>query len=241
MGCAYLKCLAKERFETSPAGVIVLEEGEIAAGLRRVGLSADAARIFLRHATLGTDEPRHVRLSFGEDRQRQADPVRAGTAGHQYRERRAVQSRQIPRAVVAEGNGIRSGRARILRQEGHGLPRLQGEARRRGVRIRRVLVWGGYVFLFECKNRSLSGFDPVQAYYFGLENRSNAGQVLRLTDALERYPDILTEQFGPEAAGKKIVPCVLNSMPFSLPGMQDGVYFTDWSVIGASSRRDMST
>jgi hypothetical protein len=24
---------------------------------------------------------------------------------------------------------------------------------------------------------------------------------------------------------------VLNSLPFSLPGMQDGVYFTDWSVI----------
>jgi hypothetical protein len=49
--------------------------------------------------------------------------------------------------------------------------------------------------------------------------------------ALERHPDILTEQFGPETADKKIVPCVLNSLPFSMPGMQDGVYFTDWSVI----------
>jgi hypothetical protein len=30
-----------------------------------------------------------------------------------------------------------------------------------------VLVWDSYVFLFECKNRSLSGFDPAQAYYSG--------------------------------------------------------------------------
>src|SRR5680860_532978 len=52
-GYAFLKCLAEERFEISPGGVIVLDEGELVAGLQRVGLSADAARIFIGHTSLG--------------------------------------------------------------------------------------------------------------------------------------------------------------------------------------------
>jgi hypothetical protein len=52
-GYAFLQCLAEDRFKTTPTGVIILEESELAAGLQRVGLSADAARIFIGHATLG--------------------------------------------------------------------------------------------------------------------------------------------------------------------------------------------
>jgi hypothetical protein len=39
-----------------------------------------------------------------------------------------------------------------------------------------VVVWGEYLFIFECKNRSLSGNDPAQAYYFDLEVQSQAQQ-----------------------------------------------------------------
>src|SRR5262249_18527772 len=31
-----------------------------------------------------------------------------------------------------------------------------------------VVAWGEYIFVFECKNRTLSGNDPAQTYYFDL-------------------------------------------------------------------------
>jgi hypothetical protein len=94
-----------------------------------------------------------------------------------------------------------------------------------------VLCWGDYVFIFECKNHSLSNHHPIQAYYFDLEMRSNAKQVLRLAEALRRYPDILNQKMQVDVTTKTIVPCVLNALPFSRPGPIDGVYFTDASVL----------
>jgi hypothetical protein len=78
---------------------------------------------------------------------------------------------------------------------------------------------------------SLSSHDPVQAYYFDLERQSDARQVNRLVDGLRKYPDMLAEHVVPDAVGKTIVPCVLNSLPFSLPGKHDGVFFTDSSLL----------
>ena len=92
-----------------------------------------------------------------------------------------------------------------------------------------VLYWGDYVFVLECKNHSLSNHHPAQAYYFGLQIHSSAKQVKRLAENLARNPEILRGRFGPEAAEKKIIPCVLNSLPYALPGQIDGVYFTDAS------------
>jgi len=94
-----------------------------------------------------------------------------------------------------------------------------------------VLHWEDYIFVFECKNHSLSNYHPVQAYYFELEARSNAKQVIRLTEALLRYPEILSERFGVDVTTKKLVPCVLNSLPYSVPGKVEDVYFTDTSAL----------
>jgi hypothetical protein len=94
-----------------------------------------------------------------------------------------------------------------------------------------VLCWGEYIFIFECKNHSLSNHHPTQAYYFELEMRSSAKQVMRLADALRRYPDILSQKMQVDVTTKTIVPCVLNALPFSLPSPIDGVFFTDASVL----------
>jgi len=94
-----------------------------------------------------------------------------------------------------------------------------------------VLCWGDYIFIFECKNHSLSNHHPIQAYYFELEMRSSAKQVMRLADALRRYPDILSQKMRVDVTTKTVVPCVLNALPFSLPSPIDGVYFTDASVL----------
>jgi hypothetical protein len=91
-----------------------------------------------------------------------------------------------------------------------------------------VLCWDNYVFVFECKSRSLSGHHPVQAYHFGLEMRSGAKQVKRLANALRDNPDILREKMQVNVANKIILPCVLNAMPFSRNGKVDSVYFTEF-------------
>lgn len=94
-----------------------------------------------------------------------------------------------------------------------------------------VLNWGDYVFVFECKNHSLSNHNPIQAYYFDLGIKEYIKQVKRLADALRRHPDILSDQFGVDVSQKTIVPCVLNALPYSLSDATDGVYVTDSSAL----------
>lgn len=230
-GYAFLKCLADDRFETSEGGIIVLEEGELISGLQRVGLSSDAARIFVGHTTLGRTS-----------RDMYDCPLLKTVSGRLILFAPGLLGTKIASVVLSNLGRLReplSGKGAAFEAGVREFFSKRSMACR-GFKVNRdgeeyefdaVLVWGDYVFVFECKNRNLSGFDPVQAYYFGLENRSNARQVLRLARALARYPDILTGQFDAEAADKKIIPCVLNSLPFSLPGLQDDVYFTDWSII----------
>jgi hypothetical protein len=52
-----------------------------------------------------------------------------------------------------------------------------------------------------------------------------------LADALQRYPDIVEKEIGAQHVGKKIVPCVLHSLPYSRLDPIDGVYFTDASTL----------
>jgi Nuclease-related domain len=94
-----------------------------------------------------------------------------------------------------------------------------------------VVVWGDYIFVFECKNRTLSGNDPAQTYYFDLEVYGQARQAARLANALAQYPDIVEKEIGVRHVGKKVIPCVLHSLPYSRLDPIDGVYFTDASTL----------
>lgn len=94
-----------------------------------------------------------------------------------------------------------------------------------------VLVWDDTIFVFECKNRSLSGNDPVSVYYFDLEVKSQTKQAARLADALRTYPDIVEKELGPQHVGKEVIACVLHSLPYSRLEPIDGVYFTDASTL----------
>lgn len=89
-----------------------------------------------------------------------------------------------------------------------------------------AFVWGDYLFLLECKSRGLSGGDPIRGYYFSLGIRDVVKQVKRLADGLKRYPDILITHF-PEAVGKQVVHCVINSLPYAMFDGVDGIHFTD--------------
>jgi hypothetical protein len=133
-----------------------------------------------------------------------------------------------------------------LSRKGHSLERAivsllqERQLHARGFKVTRdgqeyeydaVLAWGDYVFVFECKNRSLSSNRPVNAYYFELGVRSAVRQVRRLAEALRKYPDILATEMKVTLDSKTIVPCVLNSLPYARTGDLDGVYCTDSSSL----------
>jgi len=89
-----------------------------------------------------------------------------------------------------------------------------------------AFVWGDYLFLFECKSRGLGGGDPARTYFFSLGIREVIKQVRRLAEGLERHPDIL-ETYMPEAVGKKVVHCVVNSLPYATFSGEHEIHFAD--------------
>lgn len=94
-----------------------------------------------------------------------------------------------------------------------------------------LLMWGGYLFVFECKNRSLPKDSAVLAYNFLRETRKQVRQVTRLCDSLRAYPEIVEHALGEPLGEREIVPVVLNNLPFARSGTTDGVYFYDYQAL----------
>lgn len=93
-----------------------------------------------------------------------------------------------------------------------------------------LFLWDDYLFVLECKNHSLANNNPVQTYYLELEIETNIKQLTRLVEGLKSHSKILEEKLGISLEGKKIVPCLINSLPFSIPGNINGIYFIDSSL-----------
>ncbi|WP_128115726.1 nuclease-related domain-containing protein [Brevundimonas diminuta] len=92
-----------------------------------------------------------------------------------------------------------------------------------------LLAWGDYVFLFECKNRSLPGEHAVPVGNFHSEIRKQVRQVERLRQALT--PEWLGRAFGRPMEGKSVVPVVLNNLPYARLEPLDGVLFYDFQAL----------
>jgi len=93
-----------------------------------------------------------------------------------------------------------------------------------------VFILDKRIFILECKNRSLSWYNPVKAY----RNKKYLGdtikQVHRLKNALIKHPEVIQEHFGVDCGNFEIVPVIFNCMPFSWIGKIDGVYISDFSA-----------
>lgn len=94
-----------------------------------------------------------------------------------------------------------------------------------------IVPWGNYLFIIECKNRSLPFGSPVQMHYFDLQTQENIKQIRRLMKGLEEHPDILAKNLPTDAALKIKVPVILNCFPYSAPRQQDGIYQYDYSAL----------
>lgn len=95
-----------------------------------------------------------------------------------------------------------------------------------------VVPWGDYLFVFECKNRSLSGSNPIASYNLLRSTAAHGEQIQRLVGALRKYPNILTEFITEDCTKLILVPVVMSAMPFSLKGDIDGIYFADAAATG---------
>lgn len=93
-----------------------------------------------------------------------------------------------------------------------------------------MLRWDPYVFLFECKSRSLSANNDVRSFRCWQDVGTNIKQVKRLVGGLERRPDLFDKHLGSGASELTIVPCVLHSLPFAA-GEIDGINFCDASGV----------
>jgi hypothetical protein len=91
--------------------------------------------------------------------------------------------------------------------------------------------WGDFAFLLECKNYLLPSDSPVEEFYFLQRIDEAVEQVLRLEAAISAYPGQIEEQLGVSVKGMKVVPIVLNAMPFSLPRQLKGVYVADYPAL----------
>jgi hypothetical protein len=94
-----------------------------------------------------------------------------------------------------------------------------------------VVPWGDYLFVFECKNYSLPSDIPQSEYWFLLDQEDAKRQVQRKVAAIEAHPELIHDCFGNQVSWLRIVPVVLNGVPFSRIKSSDGVCFFDSSAL----------
>jgi hypothetical protein len=232
-GYAVLQALAEREAQKVKAVCLpMFSAQELLAVLERCGLSAKAARVFIN------------RVTFGRKSWDLFDHPLLGTVDGKYLLfGPAILPADLARitlsAIANLGLSLgRKGKAfeddtrrRLSAQSGLSVYAFKATRGGEEFEYDAIVVWDGYLFVLECKNRSLSGHDPMQAYYFDLEARSAVRQIQRLVQALKTYPDILEAHVGRHALELEIVPCVVNSLPFAVPGGYEGVYFTDASAL----------
>ncbi|MEP9400131.1 nuclease-related domain-containing protein [Mesorhizobium sp. KR2-14] len=230
-GYAALSCLVRERYDAQGVGglLVVIPRGELVPLLETLGLKNGTADVFVDQAMLRTssrdlfDQPL-VRLQGGfvlvfGPALLGADPARTTLS--------SLGSLEIQ--LERKGKAFERDMLEFFREQD--LPAHTFKTKRDGEEYEFdvIVPWGDFVFLFECKNKMLSGHNPVQAFRFDQGLRSAIHQVNRQADFLRANPDVLLDRAEIDLAGKTLVPCVLNSLPFALPGPVDGVYVTDAS------------
>lgn len=95
-----------------------------------------------------------------------------------------------------------------------------------------AVIWDRKLFLFECKNRSLSGGKPSRVHRFLFDMLEAIGQLNRLKAVLEDHPEIVKKHLGEDAEYDEIVLSALNGLPWSMLGDIDGVHVFDASALG---------
>lgn len=99
------------------------------------------------------------------------------------------------------------------------------------VEIDCLALWDGVLFIIECKNCSFPKESVVSQYNFIKRQADAADQVNRVARIIRSNPWIVKKAFGEDVTWTRIVPIVVNGLPFSLPNQLTGVYFFDFASL----------
>jgi hypothetical protein len=142
------------------------------------------------------------------------------------------QWRSLGYTFADKGNSFEDGVMSLFRE--HGIASQSLTIRESGdiFQFDVLVLWEGYLFIFECKNYLLPADSPGEEFYF-LEKIDEAiDQVLRLETAIKTHPELIEQHLGQSLSGLIAIPIVLNAMPFSLPDQRRGVYVYDYAALG---------
>lgn len=88
-----------------------------------------------------------------------------------------------------------------------------------------IIEWDDYVFIIECKNRSIATTEAISLNQFDKKIDDYINQVNRFETGLIKYK----HKHNICLKDKKIIKIVLNSLPFALDFVMDNTYFIDYS------------
>lgn len=218
-------------FQGSESTILLISKEDIIKGLESVGIAVSSAEAFLKHATFSKisgdlfDSP----LLLCKDGRYAACPQQLAVTN-------------LPRSLLS----LLSSLDVVFDKKGIALEKqvqsLFGENKIpcKGFKYKinndefefdAVAVWDRKIFLFECKNRSLSGSKPSRCFKVVKEMAEAINQIRRLEKALNDHPQFLLQQFG-ITPPFEIIPCILNGLPFSMSGKRGkGAYIYDFSAL----------
>lgn len=99
--------------------------------------------------------------------------------------------------------------------------------------IDQIALWEDTLFVFECKFYGLPSENARHQFDFCTNQVDAAEQLLEKVRAIENDRSVVERALGvgSDVKWSEVVPVVLNGMPFSLPGVVDGVYYADYSSV----------
>jgi hypothetical protein len=206
-------------------------EPEILAILERHGMSECSSRTFLS------------RVTFGRNQQDLFDaPLIRSRNGRLYCFPRILTITNIPRVILSHlgtlsvqiarrGQALEVELRELFRENGLRCERLHFRHEGEEYECDGAVVWDEQLFLFECKNRMMSGQRPSRRYRFVHEVLTGVGQLCRLGRVLSRHPELVEPALGSDAKWNTIVPCVLNGLPWSLAGTIKDTHVYDMSAL----------
>ena len=102
---------------------------------------------------------------------------------------------------------------------------------RNELEIDQLALWEDTLLVFECKFYGLPSENARHQFDFCRNQVDAAEQLLGKVEAIAKNRSIVEMAIGSDVEWRNVVPVVLNGMPFSLPGMVNGVYYGDYSSL----------
>lgn len=235
-GYEALSVLAHKEFERGKSPferhVLVFPPGHLEESLQFYGLSSEAAAALTQVATLSSDS-----LDLFD-----TPLIRTTDGGHLLIGPAAIDAdpgqivlshlNSLGHKLESKGKAFERQVLEFFRERGFNAFAIDTSRGGEAYEIDVLVPWEDRLFVFECKNRALSGQHPIQAYYFNQDRADYVDQVLRQVKGLTDYPEMAIEAGGIDPRDFQIVPCVLYSLPYAMDGSDRGVYVTDWSSLG---------